>query len=321
MNQRGASIRPMSRQWHAAAIDAVAATLESAIPRGLSAAEAGRRLGVYGPNRILEAEAVSPLGILARQFTSIVVLVLIAAAVLAAVLGDLLDGAAIAAIIVLNAAIGFFQEYRAETAVAELARMTAPRARVLRGGEAMTVAADEVVPGDLLLVEAGDLVAADARIVESAGLETNEAPLTGESVPVAKTGSECDGSTPLAERRNMIFLGTAATRGPARDRGSDRDGDGVRPHSGDARDGIERADAAAAPSGPGRQSPALVLPRHRRDRSDPWRRAGGIRDGGFSWRGQPRRRLDSRRPSRDSHGGARAGSFPDGAQARAGAAA
>jgi Ca2+-transporting ATPase len=216
MNQRAASSTPPSRQWHAAAIDAVAATLESDITRGLSAAEAQRRLGVYGPNRILEAEAVSPLGILARQFTSIVVLVLIAAAVLAAVLGDLLDGAAIAAIIVLNATIGFFQEYRAETAVAELARMTAPRARVLRGGEAMTVAADEVVPGDLLLVEAGDLVAADARIVDSAGLETNEAPLTGESVPVAKTGSECDGSTPLAERRNMVFLGTAATRGSAR---------------------------------------------------------------------------------------------------------
>ena len=116
----------------------------------------------------------------------------------------------------LNAVIGFVQEYRAEEALAELKRMTAPRGRVLRDGMAGTVPAAALVAGDLLLVEAGDLVAADARLIEVAGLETNEAALTGESAPVGKSPAVCAPEALLPERSNMLFLGTAVTRGSGR---------------------------------------------------------------------------------------------------------
>jgi Ca2+-transporting ATPase len=118
--------------------------------------------------------------------------------------------------VLLNAVIGFFQEYRAERAIAALARLTAPKAKVVRGGKAEVIAAAQVVRGDLLLLEAGDLVAADARLVDAALLRTNEAPLTGESQPVEKQTGSCNAETPLAERHNMVFLGTSITSGPGR---------------------------------------------------------------------------------------------------------
>ena len=141
---------------------------------------------------------------------------LIGAALVSAALGEVVDGIAILAIVVLNAVIGFFQEYRAEQAVVALARLTAPRARVVRDGHAEVIAATEVVRGDILLLDAGDLVAADARLVEASALRTNEAPLTGESQPVEKQTDVCHPETPLAERHNMVFLGTSIAGGSGR---------------------------------------------------------------------------------------------------------
>ena len=117
---------------------------------------------------------------------------------------------------VLNAVLGFVQEYRAERAVAALARLTAPRARVVRDGHAAVIAAAEIVRGDILLLDAGDLVAADARLVEASALRSNEAPLTGESQPVEKQAGVCPSETPLAERQNMVFLGTSIAGGSGR---------------------------------------------------------------------------------------------------------
>lgn len=217
MNHRSDTAADFARQdWHALPPDAIAAELAADPVRGLSAAEAQRRLAIHGPNELAQAAATSALTIFARQFASLVIWILMLAAAVSVAMGERVDAIAIVAIVVLNAVIGFLQEYRAEKAVAELKRMTAPTAHVLRDGNAATVPASVLVPGDLLLVEAGDLVAADARLIEEAGLETNEAALTGESVPVAKSCRLCARQTLLPERGNMLFLGTAVTRGSGR---------------------------------------------------------------------------------------------------------
>ncbi|HEX2518725.1 MAG TPA: cation-translocating P-type ATPase, partial [Castellaniella sp.] len=175
-----------------------------------------QRLHTWGPNELRKGKAISPLAILAGQFRSLVVGVLIGAALVSIALGELADGVAILAIVILNALIGFFQEYRAERAVAALARLAAPRARVVRGTHAEVIAAAAVVPGDVLLLDAGDLVAADARLVEASALHTSEAPLTGESQPVEKQVEICAPETPLAERHNMVFVGTSVAGGSGR---------------------------------------------------------------------------------------------------------
>jgi Ca2+-transporting ATPase len=202
--------------WHALAIDQVSDRLRTDAERGLAAEEADRRLAADGPNELRKTEQASVWTIFAGQFASVVIWVLIGAAVVSALLGEMIDGAAILTIVVLNALIGFFQEYRAEQAVAALARMTAPRARVVRAGHAAVIPAAEVVRGDLLLLESGDVVAADARLIEASAFGVNEAPLTGESVPVAKAAGTYDPATPLAERRNTVFLGTSVTSGSGR---------------------------------------------------------------------------------------------------------
>lgn len=217
MNERlRADEKEASFAWHASAIARVAEQLGTDTVRGLASSEAERRLAIGGPNQIAAAEAISWVKIFARQFASLVIWVLAAAALVSGLMGEIVDAVAIMAIVILNATIGFLQEYRAENAVAELKRMTAPRARVLRDGNAVTLAASTIVPGDLLLLDAGDLVAADARLFEVSGLQTNEAALTGESTPVEKSAAECDESAPLAERTNMVFLGTAVSRGSGR---------------------------------------------------------------------------------------------------------
>jgi Ca2+-transporting ATPase len=170
----------------------------------------------WGPNTLRAGRALSPLALLAGQFRSLVIWVLIGAAVVSVALGEVVDGGAILAIVLVNAVIGFVQEYRAERAIAALARLTAPRAKVVRGGQANVIAAAHVIRGDLLLLDAGDLVAADARLVDAALLRANEAPLTGESQPVDKQPGSCSAATPLAERHNMVFLGTSITSGSGR---------------------------------------------------------------------------------------------------------
>jgi Ca2+-transporting ATPase len=199
--------------WHAETIGRVAEILESDLSRGLGAPEAAARLLRFGRNEIQKTQRDSPARIFLRQLKGLVIWVLIAAAIVSALLGDTFDGAIILAIVVLNAVIGFIQEHRAEQAVAALAQMTAPRARILRDGKPLVVAAAEVVPGDVLMLSEGDLVAADARLFEAAMLRANEAPLTGESLPVDKHVGEIPADTALADRSNMVFLGTSVLSG------------------------------------------------------------------------------------------------------------
>src|SRR4051812_30347238 len=180
---------------------------------GLSSAEAQGRLTEFGPNEIHREPATRPLTLLARQFASPVIWLLLVATVLSIAVGELLDAIAIGAIVILNAVIGLFQEHRAERAVMALRSMTAPRARVMRGGHSVMMPANGIVPGDVLVLEAGDVTAADARLRTAHGLTTNEAPLTGESTPVEKTTAPTGPDTPLAERHDFVFMGTSVATG------------------------------------------------------------------------------------------------------------
>ena len=180
---------------------------------GLSQESALRLLAEHGPNEIQRESATPWWRILVRQFASPVIALLMGSSVIALVLGEVLDGAAILTIVAFNGAIGFFQEFQAEKAVLALRAMTAPRATVLREGHTEQIPAREVVPGDFLLLEAGDLVAADAQLVEVHALTLNESALTGESVPVEKSATPLEDDVPLADRRDRVFAGTAVVAG------------------------------------------------------------------------------------------------------------
>lgn len=189
-------------------------TLESDAALGLSDAEAARRLAVHGKNEIDKSTGASPWKILAEQLTSVLVVILIAAAVISILLTDYKDAAAILSIVVLNALLGFAQEYRAEKAIAALRKLAVPRVSVRREGRLREIPAQDLVPGDILLLEAGNLVAADGRLLQSADVQTQEAALTGESQPVPKTADALhDPELPLGDRRNMVYLGTLVTAG------------------------------------------------------------------------------------------------------------
>lgn len=183
---------------------------------GLTDSEAQRLLALHGPNEIVGQRVTPAWRILAHQFKSPLVIILIFASLISAFLGEINEALAIAAILVINALIGFFQEYRAETAIAALRVMTSPRATVIRDGRQCIVLAQQIVPEDLLLLEAGDVVAADGEILQASRLQINEAPLTGESLPVAKTPGGSEGSAVLAERKGEVFMGTSVVTGTAK---------------------------------------------------------------------------------------------------------
>ncbi|MCA1719261.1 MAG: HAD-IC family P-type ATPase, partial [Actinobacteria bacterium] len=166
--------------------EAVVAKLGSNPRRGLSADEVRVRLERYGLNELEERSGRGPWGILWEQFTSTMIVILIVAAVVSALLGDYEDSIAIAVIVVLNAALGFGQEYRAERAMDALKRLTAPSVKVRRDGHVWEVSARELAPGDVVLLEAGNLVPADGRLLEGKDLRVQESALTGESEPVEK---------------------------------------------------------------------------------------------------------------------------------------
>jgi P-type Ca2+ transporter type 2C len=184
-------------------------------PRGLAGDEAARRLIEQGSNEIQREAQASSWLVLARQFNSPVIWLLVGACAVSAALGEVADAIAIASIVVLNGLVGFFQEHRAERAILALRSMTAPRARVLRDGRSVLIAAAEIVPGDALLLEAGDIVAADARLLEANVVSTYEAALTGESRPVEKSIEPAPPDAPLAERRDSVFMGTSVATGTA----------------------------------------------------------------------------------------------------------
>jgi len=183
---------------------------------GLGGSEARARLLKYGLNRLVEAKPASALAILAAQFKSLIVILLIAAALLSFLFDDKPEGIAIVAVILLNAAIGFFTEIRAVRSMEALFRLVSAEATVLREGIVSVIRAEELVPGDIIVLEAGDIVPADVRLIEASRVEANESSLTGESAPVRKFADTLPGDTPLAERINMLYMGTALTKGSAR---------------------------------------------------------------------------------------------------------
>lgn len=202
---------------HTLAVGEVLAELGTDGGRGLSQAEAARRLAECGPNEIQAAHRVSPWAILLAQFRNVLILILLAGAGLSALLGHAVEAIAIAVIVVLAVLLGFVQEYRAERAIEALRRMAAPMASVLRDGEEQDIPAREVVPGDIVLLRAGDKIPADARLIESVNLQAEEAALTGESVAVEKHSEQlADPDLALGDRRNMVFSGTVATYGRGR---------------------------------------------------------------------------------------------------------
>jgi len=202
--------------WHALtaeeALERLGATAE-----GLSSEEARRRLDEHGPNALLVREPVPAWKILLDQARSLVVGLLFAVAILALFLGDLLEAGAIGIVLLLNVAIGFFTEWRARRAMESLATLQVQEGRVLRDGKEDQVDARGLVPGDVLVLQEGDAVPADARILSASELQVNEAPLTGESVPIRKQAEAADrDEIPLADRVSMVYKGTLVVGGTAR---------------------------------------------------------------------------------------------------------
>ncbi|MDR4462943.1 MAG: cation-translocating P-type ATPase [Nitrospira sp.] len=208
--------QPNAEIWRFSAAD-IARHMEADTEHGLTAEEARRRLDSHGANELPENPPPSLLSLFLSQFTSVIVWVLIGAAVVSGLLEDWVDSAAILAIVLLNGILGFVQEFRAERSLAALRRMSIATARVVRDGTLLMIPAREVVSGDVVLLEAGDRIPADARLVYTTNFHTQEASLTGESTPVQKGAQVIDRpDVPLADRSNMVFMGTVAVSGKAR---------------------------------------------------------------------------------------------------------
>jgi Ca2+-transporting ATPase len=210
---------------HCQPAQTVVAALGSDPARGLSRTEAQRRLEQYGPNQLKSAPETPWWKRLLEQFENFLVIILLIATVISVVEWLLQDpretalpyeAIVILAIVILNAMLGFIQESRAEKSVRALMALAAPEATVVRDGERQRIATNEIVPGDILLLEAGDKIPADARIVEEANLHTDEAPLTGESMPVSKDARPVDAEVGIGDRRNMLYSSTVATYGRGR---------------------------------------------------------------------------------------------------------
>ncbi|MBI5846688.1 MAG: cation-translocating P-type ATPase [Nitrospirae bacterium] len=203
-------------QCHQKSIDEVSEYLGTSL-QGLTAEEAAKRLHEYGPNELTEKAKKTALMMFLDQFRDFMILVLIAAAVISGFIGEISDTVAIIVIVVLNAVIGFIQEYRAEQAMAALKKMSAHSAAVIRDGVPAMIPASELVPGDLIILDAGNVVPADMRLIESARLKVEEAALTGESVPTEKHIAPLhDEHLPLGDRTNMAYKGTFVTYGRGR---------------------------------------------------------------------------------------------------------
>jgi Ca2+-transporting ATPase len=183
---------------------------------GLTHAEASKRLAEYGLNELQAARRISPWRILLEQLKNILILILLAATVASAFLGHAIEAIAITVIVFFAVFLGFVQEYRAERAIEALRKMAAPTASGIRDGKEVELPARELVPGDVFLLRAGDKVPADARLFESVNLQVEEAPLTGESVPIEKHAAPISEEAAIGDRKNMVHAGTAATYGRGR---------------------------------------------------------------------------------------------------------
>lgn len=200
--------------WHLFEIQDSLTTLNTDRQTGLTRGEAAMRLSQYGANELIERNGRTLGSILWEQLTATMVLILIAAAIMAGLLGDTKNAVAILAIVVLYVLLGFSQEYRAEKAIAALKKMSVPNVRVLRDGSLQEIPAHNLVPGDILQLETGNVIPADLRLLEAVNLRIQEAALTGESEPIEKHTAALSGEDlPLGDRRNMGYMGTIITQG------------------------------------------------------------------------------------------------------------
>ncbi|MBK8824961.1 MAG: HAD-IC family P-type ATPase [Anaerolineales bacterium] len=202
--------------WHLTDIQESLSNLNTNQQNGLSDSEASARITQYGLNELIERGGRKPLQILWEQLTATMVLILIAAAIAAGLLGDTKNTIAILSIVALYAILGFTQEYRAEKAIAALKKMSVPNVRVLRSGKLQELSARELVPGDIIQLETGNVIPADLRLLEAVNLRIQEAALTGESEAIEKHTATLSGSgqsLPLGDRRNMGYMGTIVTQG------------------------------------------------------------------------------------------------------------
>ena len=212
-NPTAAPSSPPSRAFHAETSSAVSAILGVESAKGLAATEVATRLLSHGPNQLASTPPRPAWLKFLDQFRNFLVIVLLGAAVLAGAVGEVKDALVIAIVVLLNACLGFYQEHRAEAALAALKNMLAPMARVRRDGQIAQIPAVDLVPGDILLLEAGDRIPADARVLDAHSAEVAEAALTGESHAVSKNAQPVAEQAVLAERHSMVFMNTVMTRG------------------------------------------------------------------------------------------------------------
>jgi len=218
MSSQALAEQQKSLNYHALETKQVLSSLQTRL-EGLSEEEVNRRLEEFGPNELKEEKRVTPLSILLDQFKGILVIILILSAIVSGYIDIYfeheapLDSYIIMFIVIMNAVIGFIQEYRAEKAVEALKKMVSPKAKVIREGTEKLVPSKDLVPGDILLLEEGTKVPADGRLIETVILKVDEAALTGESAPVTKSADVLQGEVLVADRTNMVFMGTSATYG------------------------------------------------------------------------------------------------------------
>lgn len=186
------------------------------IHNGLTEKEARRKLLEHGPNLLAEKKKISPAKLILSQFTDVMVIILIISTIISAFMGDITEAVTIIAIVVLNAVLGFVQEFKTEKTMEALKSLAAPAAKVLRSGRQVSIPAEQVVPDDLVLLETGDRIPADALLLESVNLQVDESLLTGESVPVEKYPAARGASGDNRDRKNMVFMGTSVTGGRAK---------------------------------------------------------------------------------------------------------
>jgi len=219
MEKRISASREMkaTKAWHALSPQTLADELRTDLEAGLNVDEAARRRAHEGPNELPEAPPPSLLKLFISQFASFLVWVLIGAAIVSGLLEDWIDAAAILAIVFLNGVLGFVQEFRVERSLAALRKMSVATARAIREGTLQSIPARELVRGDVIVLEAGDRIPADSRLLYATNFQAQEASLTGESTPVQKQVGLLDTTeVPLADQRNMVFMGTVAVSGKAR---------------------------------------------------------------------------------------------------------
>lgn len=198
--------------WHSIDWEDCVVLLDSS-EQGLPAAVAQRRRERYGPNLLQQAPAPAPWQLFLEQFRDFMTLVLLVATLISGLLGEYADALSIIAIVLVNAVLGFIQEYRAEQAIAALAKLNSPHVDIRRDNRDLTVDVGELVPGDLVFIQAGMRVPADIRLGTAVALEVDEAALTGESLPVRKSSESVAVSAPVHDRSSMLYSGTLVTRG------------------------------------------------------------------------------------------------------------